>query len=271
MKLSNEDTDLFYELMRSLQLFVNQQLNLIPKVTTVEDYRKLPQSQMMRIRKALYDNAKLVDRFVEMNPQHFSLANLGIVESWKRFIGGNFFIERLLKKYAIFIQDQRVYGVLALYDSFEDVLTPSLPPVYVKATLLPFKDKIIYDGLIESYNVYLGSGISSNLKETYLRAKQNGTVIESLDSQHQFAEQRKQSRRNWLPEVDDLLAKAKRLQANAGDPVMISPAFTLTKASIELTKTLVANPEDLDTLRIALKKVQKAIRKVEITLLRIEP
>jgi hypothetical protein len=207
---------------------------------------------------------------VEVNPQKLSAAHLAIVESWKQFIRGDFFIERYLKKYAVFIQDQKVYGVLALNDSFEEMLPHDPLPMYVSATLLPFRDKIIYDGLIGSYSIYLGGGISSELKEIYLTAKQNGTILERLDIQRQFTEQRKQSLKNWLPEVDKILADAKRLQAKAGDPAQYGPIFALTKASLELNKAVVTNPDDLDALRTALKIVQKAVKRVERTLFRAE-
>ena len=53
-------------------------------------------------------------------------------------------------------------------------------PVYIKTVLLPFKDKIIYDGLMQTYNIHFGGGIKRSLKETYMKAKQNGKIITSL-------------------------------------------------------------------------------------------
>jgi hypothetical protein len=182
MKLSKQDADLFFELMWSLQLFVNLRLKLFPKTTSPDDYRNLSQSQKLQVRNAIYNNIDLINDFIEANPQQLSADNLAIIRGWKQFVAGEFFIERLLKKYAIFIQGHNVYGVLALYDSFEDILAHDPLPIYVKATLLPFKGKIIYDGLLESYNVYFGGGISSDIKEIYLTAKQNGAIIESLDT-----------------------------------------------------------------------------------------
>jgi len=56
------------------------------------------------------------------------------------------------------------------------------PPSAVKATLLPFEGKIIYDSLLESYNVYFGSGVRADLNETYKAAKERGTLLTSLDA-----------------------------------------------------------------------------------------
>ena len=51
------------------------------------------------------------------------------------------------------------YGVVALFDPFEAVIGPYLPRM-IKTTLLPFKGRIVYDGLVTGYNVTFGGGIS---------------------------------------------------------------------------------------------------------------
>ncbi len=83
----------------------------------------------------------------------------------EKFINGNFFIERTLKKYAIFINEETedVYGVLGLYDSLEEIIPKNMFPVYVKAILLPLKDKIVYDGLLQTYSLFFGKGISKGI------------------------------------------------------------------------------------------------------------
>ena len=47
------------------------------------------------------------------------------------------------------------YGVVALFDPFEAVIGPYLPRM-IKTTLLPFKGRIVYDGLITGYNITFG-------------------------------------------------------------------------------------------------------------------
>ena len=54
-------------------------------------------------------------------------------------------------------------------------------PIALQATLLPWRDVIITDGLNFVYNtVTFGSGIKSDLKETYLEAKRNKRIHTSL-------------------------------------------------------------------------------------------
>ena len=162
MKLSEQDAGLFFELMGALQVFVNQRLQVLPDVKTLDDYIDLSMEEKMQVREALYENIELIDAFVEENPRQFSQDKLDIVSKWKQFVAGDLFLERMLKKYAIFIaSDNKVYGVLALYDAFQDMVHPGALPYRVKAVLLPFKGKIIYDGLLQGYNIYFGRGIST--------------------------------------------------------------------------------------------------------------
>ena len=95
MKLTTQDADLFFKLMWSLQSYVNLKLIIHPKIIMVEEYQKLPSSEKLSVRNALYDNIELIDEYLKDNPQNFSEEELEIVKSWKKFQRGDFFIERL--------------------------------------------------------------------------------------------------------------------------------------------------------------------------------
>lgn len=272
MKLSKQNADLFFKLMWSLQNHVNQKLGILSEVATVDGYQKLPSSEKLKVREKLYENIELIDAYLEENPQNFSEAELKIIESWKKFQQGDFFIERLLKKYAIFIRGDKVYAVLALYEPFEDVLPIANLPYYAKAVLLPFKGKIIYDGLLQGYAVSFGSGIRYELKETYMAAKQNGRIIESFDSQKQSTKVvvSKKPDQQFGPIIDELSQLAKKLRSSGAAPAIHSPAFRVTKVSIEFVKLAIENPDDIDNLWKALKKVENAVKKAETALYRSE-
>lgn len=53
-------------------------------------------------------------------------------------------------------------------------------PIMLNATLIPFKDKIISDGLVIPYSVCFGKGYSSEFKNIYLTAKKNKIIHFSL-------------------------------------------------------------------------------------------
>lgn len=272
MKLSTQDADLFFKLMWSLQSYVNLKMDIHPDTDTVEGYQKLPTSEKLSVRDALYDNIEIVDAYLEENPHDLSEGEIEIVKSWKKFQRGDFFIERLLKKYTVFIGGEKVYGVLVLYETLEDVLPYAQLPYYAKAVLLPFNGKIIYDGILQGYAVSFGGGIKSDLKETYMTAKQNGRIIESFDRKKQSKKTawKKKPLKDFGPVIEEISQQAEKLRSSSGAPAIHSPAFSLAKASIAFAKLAVDNPEDIDELWRVLKKAERAIGKAETVLYRAE-
>jgi hypothetical protein len=263
MLLSPEDAALFFKLMPAFQFFCNRHLNIVKSLDTIKDYKTISNEKRIKLRNAVYKKPELIDRFVQENPFDFSAEELSIVSSWKNFLAGSFFIDRILKKYAIFIFDQKVYGVLALMEPLDEVFGGRPFPVYVKTVLLPFKGKIIYDGLMEGYNIFFGSGISRSSSDQYRAAKQKGTIIESLDPDWTPPKTKPQFDKDWKPVLEELLEKAAQLRAGANSPAISSPAFSLVRASLEFARTALEHPDDLEYLDKALHKVILASNKAE--------
>jgi hypothetical protein len=275
MKLPQSDVDLFFKLVWSLQLFANAELKIAPKVKTLDEYFELRQETKHEIRERIFDQPDLIDQYVTRNPDNFSDDDLNIVRQWKKFIRGDFYIERCLKKYAIFIKDDDVYGVLGLHDGFDEIFPKGYLPVYIRTVLLPFKGQIIYDGLLEGFPILFGGGIKRSLSETYMRAKQNGRIITALEqgseaSERPWAATDENDSQKWINELEQLQLIAKKLKGGSGQPVINTPVFSLVKASIGLANKAVTEPEDLDALLKELRKVQRAARKIENTLYRMD-
>jgi hypothetical protein len=246
MKLSEQDAKLFFDLMWALQYFVNQKLRILTGVKSLDDYAECSTEEKFEVRKALYADTKLIDSFVQENPQNFSKEKLSIVSNWKNYIEGDFHIERFLKRYTVFIKGADVYGVLGL--------------------------KIVYDSLFQAYNFYFGGGIKRELKESYMRAKQNNRITESLESTQKGTQKKKLSKplKNWMPELNELAGKAKKLRGSSEHPAIYSPAFSLVKASIEFAQLSVSDSADLDHLYKSLRKVERALKKSNMVLNREE-
>jgi hypothetical protein len=269
MKLTTQEVELFYKLMWSLQHFANQRLGIVPGIATIEEYGALPSDEKLRVRNALYEHPEIIDEYVKENPEGYGEDKLEIVRSWKKFQSGDYFIERVLQKYAVFIGGNKVYGVVGLHDEIGDVVP--YVPFYCRAVLLPFKGRIIYDGLLEGYRVSFGAGIKRNLKETYMAAKQQGKIIVSFDAaeQQKGGAEKKKKTKNWSPMLDEMAQEAKKLRSGRGEPAIHSPAFSVVRASIEFARIAVEEPENTEQLWKAFKRVERAARKVETVLYRM--
>jgi hypothetical protein len=181
MRLPASEVDLFYKLHPALLFYAKQQLGLARHVTTLAQLMAMPEEERYALRSALYEHVHVIDAFIQENPQHFSADELGIVESWKHFVHGQFYVFRHLKPYTVFLDaasPPKAYGVLALHDDFTDVF-PHVP-IMIDTVLLPFKTHITYDGQCRYYNIFFGGGIRRGLHESYQLAKAQYGIITTL-------------------------------------------------------------------------------------------
>lgn len=270
MKLSKQEVELFYKLMWALQFYANKKLRIYPKLKSIHDYIESDIETKAEVRNAIYQNIELIDSFIHENPQDFSEQNLTIISYWKNYISGDFIIERLLKKHTIFIQDDNVFEVQGLSQGFDEITYNYSLPVSVNTVILPFKNKIIYDGLLGYRNITFGGGIKRNLKETYMRAKQNNRIVNRLEmpSEGHQSKTKVKSLKNWQPELDKLADQVKKLRGTVDQPAIYSPAFSLVKASVEFAQIAVSDVNDEDDLHKALQKVRRSYNKVNTVLCR---
>jgi hypothetical protein len=185
MLLTPTEAHLFFKLYGTLLFYVNKRLQVLPeKLASPEEFALQPPESRFKVRNALLDEIDLIESFVNENPAGFTEDELDIVLSWRHLVDGNFYIFRELKKYTVFLSSEELaiaYGVTALTQTFEEVVGPYLP-VMTEAVLLPFQDKIIYDGLLAGPGVSLsfGPGIRRMLNESYQNAKDRYGIVTSL-------------------------------------------------------------------------------------------
>jgi hypothetical protein len=183
MLLSLEDVEQFFRLHKALMFFVNRRLQVLKKkLATPEDYAHLPLPSRLEVHKAFVEHIELIDAFADENPFRFDEPDLEIVRSWKDLVAGEFYVFRQLRPHMIFLSSTEpmvAYGVVALFDAFEDLVGTDLPRL-VKTTLLPFKGRIVYDGILTGYNIIFGGGIRRSLDEGYKEAKARQGIVTAL-------------------------------------------------------------------------------------------
>nr|CAA6825729.1 MAG: Unknown protein [uncultured Thiotrichaceae bacterium] len=274
MNLSDEDAGLFYQLMQSLQCYINQKTKLLNGVKTPDDIDKLSQEDKITLRNSVYEHPELLTSFVNENPYTLPSESLDIVKGWTNYASGDFFMERYLKNYAIFIGNNNVYAVNALYDSFDLMIPKAYLPRAVSTVLLPFKGRIVFDGLMFSSNIHFGGNMKASLKEDYMRAKQNGRIIDTLPPSDKLTTkpslESASKSKDWSREIKQLQKTVKPLKGGSGQPPLNSPAFSLLKNSIDLASQAAVESADFDTLCATLKKVRRSLSQVENIVYRME-
>jgi hypothetical protein len=182
MKLTERECQLFFDLYHHLLLFINQQHHILGDVFTMNGLRKKSSEQLKSLRSILQQQPNLFDFFVSQNPFHFSATELKIIENWKGWLVGRFFIFRETNYYTIFLSNfkpMKAFAVHAHHKEFSKIFSEPLP-VYIETALIPFKDKIITDGIFSRYRLAFGSGFIRSLHESYREAIDNEGIITSL-------------------------------------------------------------------------------------------
>ena len=183
MILDPDDLEQFFKLHKALMLFVNQRLKIVkPPAKSEKVIVALPPDDRLKVRDAFVENLDLIDAFVEENPYKLDQDELGIVRSWKDLVAGEFYVLRFLKKYTVFLTAKEptvAYGVVGLSEPLDEVIEQPLP-FYCKTVLLPFQDRIVYDGVLSGQNLIIGSNMTRGLNETYNDAKKRHGIVTSL-------------------------------------------------------------------------------------------
>ncbi len=273
MKLAEHEADLFFDLMWKLQWFINKEYKIIHPVKNPEDYKDLGMEEKVKVRQCLFDDfSEITKSFLDKNPFKLNSQELEIIKKWGKAITGTFFIERFLKSYTVFIdQDSEVvYGVFSLYDPLSEMIDKRDLPICVEGILLPFKDKIIYDGVFETYPILFGGNITSELKEIYLTAKQNKAIITNLDEPKSTKTKRSKSVQDWQPQIQELIEKAKKLRGGGGQPSVYSPVFSLLKLSLDLADKATSDELDIDYFYKKIDRLNSLLSQIENQLHRME-
>ena len=210
MQVSVEKGKLFYKLYAALLSYVNGKLKVIAeKFSDSRAYTAMPPEKRIAVRDALYQHRELIDQFVAENPAALPPDELAIVASWKHAVVGQFYIFRYLSRYTIFLggSPNKAYAVLALADPFEEMVGPYLPRL-ISAVLLPFRDRIIYDGLLSGYNITFGGGFRRGLNEEYKEAKEAYGIVASLPNRGSAPKKPKK-----LPKRTAVIARGRAAEA----------------------------------------------------------
>ena len=179
MKLKPEDASLFYELFFPLLDYVNEEF-----CVTTEKVRFTEESVNPRdayeVANFLWKQTRIIDDYLDEMAIPDERAE--IIHGWKRCIPGTFILERHLKKGSVFISASTddVYLVNGIIDSWDEMLFGAPLPILLQATLLPFRNVIITDGLVSISQVRFGRNYSADFKETYMTAKHNGAIKNTI-------------------------------------------------------------------------------------------
>lgn len=167
MILSTSEYRTFFKAHLDLLYFIAQNNRIIPENASFHDFVETDLATKMSCRDLLIENKAILDDYLQAHSKTLSNRQRTIIRDFKRAITGDFIIYQCLRDYAVFIhmQDNQFYGVKALGDRFDQLFNDF--PALVNATILPFGDKIIYDGFLVSQPLRFGPSYLATINKDY--------------------------------------------------------------------------------------------------------
>ena len=98
MNLQPNECDQFYRIWWSLLSYVNKQMKLFNDFSSQLENNNIKQQDAAVIRNALWASDRLLQDFIDSNPNNLSDADLELAASWKNRVAAKFFIMRYLQK-----------------------------------------------------------------------------------------------------------------------------------------------------------------------------
>ena len=181
MKLTKENGKRFYDLWLPLLDYVNEQRGVNSKLRDIRLADNLDPNEVKEVSDVLWADVGLIDEYLK-DVHEIAERDRELIKSWKRCVSGRFILERILKKGAILIsaEDEKTYQVSGIISTWDEMFVYARLPLMIQATLIPFENVIISDGLIQTYNVIIGGNMARTFKDTYMTAKENGMIHRQL-------------------------------------------------------------------------------------------
>jgi len=211
MSLCQSDIELFYKLWITLIWSINQKHKIVPVFKKPVYGERINEEPFIAIRPKLWENPQWIDEFLcEKESSELNEDEKEVLRNWrKNFIKNRFIIAKHLSKYSVFMTFEdpvELYGVYGISDPIRET-APYPAPCIVDTTLLPFKDKIIYDSFLGTYPVAFGKNMKDSIKDAYEKTKETTGIVEVIGTpptpiKQQLTKKKPKPSKIALPSVD---------------------------------------------------------------------
>jgi hypothetical protein len=134
---------------------------------------KMPKNvnEFGKCQKRLYSNPSAIEKY-KIDDEDFRIA-------LSRAIYGQFIFLKKYKNWYAFqhVKTGRYFAALGLTSPIEEMIEDFS---IIETALVPFKGRIVCDGLIVNKNILLGKNMMADCRDGYLQAKKSGDLVQTL-------------------------------------------------------------------------------------------
>jgi hypothetical protein len=155
-----------------------------PKIAE-DEIDNLPMTDIIFYRSKVFKRRKraikLINLFCKKNPYNLTEKNLKLVNSWKNYKRDRFFFIRHDSEYTYIADDENVYAVKSLTTDLKKKIKGKNPKP-IETILLPYKDKIVYDGISLVMDIHFGKDLVKGLLEDISEIEKEKGIVYSLNN-----------------------------------------------------------------------------------------
>ena len=165
--LSKKDVKLFYKIYFALLEFTNNKYKIN---TNIKIYNRegINPSDIIDIVNKYWENKDQITlEFCMSNPFKFNSEELKLAGEFKKGIKNVFIICKYELEYTAFMGNDKVYMVKGLNVNIDEVIPYGALPAVVTTSIIPFKDNLVYDGILSEFPIKLGVGFEKMVERDY--------------------------------------------------------------------------------------------------------
>lgn len=164
--LGAKEARYFYKMYMRLLDFVNHKYNVVDEHHLATATSVDPADQI-KVRNKLFENLSIIDEYIKLNPYHLNSTLLKQVKEVKNAITMDCIIVKYERNYTLIMDKNNIlYAIIGGVSNLDEIIPAHALPYMCRLSLIPYKGKIVYDGVIEGANIQMGSGIQKNIIES---------------------------------------------------------------------------------------------------------
>jgi hypothetical protein len=173
----NESKD-FLRLYISLMHFAGKERGIVAKSQSFSAFMDTSMEIKASCRDAIYSPKLLIEDYLATQNDLSEQDKLD-TKAWERYLAGDFIVLKHTKNHSIFLPMGKVqvaYSVNSLTSDLGEILDT---PVIINTVLLPFRGKILCDGLL-SFRMFVGRNMKADLSDEFKKLKKAGKLLGTL-------------------------------------------------------------------------------------------
>ena len=168
MILTDEEQKLFFSIYYPLLFYYNEYFKVFKNITNFEDMFDLHTADYIKIRDKIFEDKKVIEYFIEDNRKVLGKNKIDILNKWikeARNIECLFIKKDRISKFIDLSTNEEI-KIVGISDDPDIMEIFNYWPLVIRAVIMPFQKKIIWDGLFTVENVIFDERIKKALRKS---------------------------------------------------------------------------------------------------------